>query len=116
MVTGSLYRDVDEEGRYSREVSAGTPMLQVYTDANGKLLILGKSGSGKTTLLHPTSRYREPVTISDRSRKPNARGIPEREGSRTPLIRYEHTRIQHRYAVASLLGICKCERHDLLVR
>jgi DNA polymerase III delta prime subunit len=44
------------DSQHLRNLPPGTPMLQVYTDADGELLILGEPGSGKTTLLLELAR------------------------------------------------------------
>jgi predicted NACHT family NTPase len=47
---------VQETGRSSRLLASGTRIADVYNDARGELLILGKPGSGKTTLLLDLTR------------------------------------------------------------
>ena len=56
IVTTSLHMGLDDARYYLRDLPPGTPMLQVYTDTDGGLLILGEAGSGKTTQLLELAR------------------------------------------------------------
>ena len=47
---------VQETERPARPLPSGTPIAQVYDEAEGALLILGEPGSGKTTLLLQLAR------------------------------------------------------------
>ena len=115
MVTGSLYRDVDEEGRYSREVSAGTPMLQVYTDANGELLILGESGSGKTTLLLELAcDLLERATRDETHPIPVVFDLSSWALKRQPLNLWLVEQLKHEYMVPRKLAVSWVENDQIL--
>jgi len=47
---------VQEPNPLSQPLSVGTPITQVYDNADGSLLLLGNSGAGKTTLLLELAR------------------------------------------------------------
>ena len=68
-LSNSLDQDVQEARLPSRLLPADTSIVQVYDNAEGELLILGRAGSGKTTLLLELTR-----TLLERAEK--AEGLP----------------------------------------
>jgi hypothetical protein len=70
-VTHSLHLDPDRSGLPLRDLPSGTSILQVYTDGDSELLLLGESGSGKTTLLLELAR-----DLLDRATNDETQPIP----------------------------------------
>jgi DNA polymerase III delta prime subunit len=62
---------VQELDRPPQALPAGTPIVEVYDEANGELLILGEPGAGKTTLLLELAR-----TLLDRAQVDEQHRIP----------------------------------------
>src|SRR5438445_330006 len=56
IVAASRHMDLDEANPQFHDLPPGTPLLQVFTNVDEELLILGEPGSGKTTLLLELAR------------------------------------------------------------
>jgi ABC-type multidrug transport system fused ATPase/permease subunit len=53
---GHPWQTVLQQATFKPTVPAGTPIIKLFDDLDGKLLILGAPGSGKTTLLLELAR------------------------------------------------------------
>jgi DNA polymerase III delta prime subunit len=62
---------IGESDRPAQPLPAGTPIMQVYDEADGELLILGAPGTGKTTLLLEIAR-----DLIDRAKLDASHSIP----------------------------------------
>ena len=106
IVTDSRYADLREADHHVRDLPPGTPMLQVYTDADAKLLILGEPGSGKTTLLLELTR-----DLLDRATNDETHPIPVVLNlsswilKRQPLSLWLVEELEHKYLVPRKLAV-----------
>jgi GTPase SAR1 family protein len=96
---------VQETAQAPHPLPSGTHIIQVYEEADGKLLILGEPGSGKTTLLLELAR-----DLLDRAEQDESRPMPavfnlsSWAEKRQPLIDWLVEELRLKYQVPSQLA------------
>lgn len=96
---------VQETAQAAHQLPSGTPIIQAYDEADGKLLILGEPGSGKTTLLLELAR-----SLLDRAERDEAHPIPvifhlsSWANKRESLIDWLAEELKQKYQVSSQLA------------
>jgi serine/threonine protein kinase/DNA polymerase III delta prime subunit len=109
--TLSLYRSE----KHVRSFTSGTPISEVYDQAQGELLILGEAGSGKTTLLLELAR-----SLLDRAEQDESHPIPviftlsSWAEKQLPLDRWLIEELHSKYQVPLVLGALWV-RNDMLL-
>jgi hypothetical protein len=99
------WRTILQEAASKREIPSGTPMMTLFGDLDGKLLILGAPGAGKTTLLLELAR-----DLIARARSDSQHPIPlvfnlsTWASSRKPLKEWLADELNQRYDVPRKLA------------
>jgi Cdc6-like AAA superfamily ATPase len=96
---------VQELNQLPRALPVDTNIIEVYDDADGKLLILGEPGSGKTTLLLQLARtLLDRAEVDERQPLPVVFNLSSWAQQRTPLATWLIEELNTKYQVLQKIG------------
>ena len=116
LVVNPFYESVQESNQPPRNLPPQTSIVQVYDQANGRLLILGEPGAGKTILLLELARdLLDRADADETSPLPVVFHLSSWAGKRQPLADWLVEELKSKYCVQEELARASIAANDLVV-